>query len=117
MGNLCDINDRIKEIEDFAKDNNNKVSLFIVQDILKNKKTGVDEDLLNQVLEYLREKGVKILPLDEDEGYRADEEEPDKFIPSDVNIIQTPMNISNIMDRLDNKEFDLTPAFQRHSDL
>ena len=117
MGNLCDINDRIKEIEDFAKDNNNKVSLFIVQDILKNKKTGVDEDLLNQVLEYLREKGVKILPLDEDEGYRADEEEPDKFIPSDVNIIQTPMNISNIMDRLDNKEFDLTPAFQRNSDL
>ena len=117
MGNLHDMKDRIREIEDFAKDNNNKISLFIVQDILKNKKTGVDEDLLNQVLEHLRENGVKILPLDEDEGYRADEEEPDKFIPSDVNIIQTPMNISNIMDRLDNKEFDLTPAFQRHSDL
>ena len=111
------MNDRMKEIEDFAKDNNNKISLFIVQDILKNKKTGVDEDLLNLVLEHLRERGIKILPLDEDEGYRAEEEEPDKFVPSDVNIIQTPMNISNIMDRLDNKEFDLTPAFQRNSDL
>lgn len=117
MGNLRDMNDRMKEIEDFAKDNNNKISLFIVQDILKNKKTGVDEDLLNLVLEHLRERGIKILPLDEDEGYRAEEEEPDKFVPSDVNIIQTPMNISNIMDRLDNKEFDLTPAFQRNSDL
>ena len=54
MGNLCDINDRIKEIEDFAKDNNNKVSLFIVQDILKNKKTGVDEDLLNKTEDEIK---------------------------------------------------------------
>lgn len=114
---MYDISDRIKEIKNFARDNDNKISLFIVQDIIKNKKTGVDEDLLNQVLEYLREIGIKILPLDMDEGYIADVEEPDKFVPSDVNITQIPTNISNIMDRLENGEFDLKPAFQRHSDL
>ncbi len=52
-----------------------------------------------------------------DEGYKADLDEPDKFIPSDVNITQVPTSVSNIMDRLENREFDLTPAFQRHGGL
>lgn len=117
MKKIQDISERIKEIEDFAKENDNKISLFVVQDIIKNKLTGIDEDLLNEALYLLREKGIKVLPLDMDEGYKADQEEPDKFIPSDVTITQTPTNISNIMERLENNEYDLTPAFQRHSDL
>lgn len=117
MKNLQTISDRIREIENFAKENDNEISLFVVQDIIKNKKTGVDEDLLNRALYQLREKGIRILPLDMDEGYKADEDEPDTFIPSDVNITQVPTNISNIMDRLENGEFDLTPAFQRHGGL
>lgn len=117
MKNLQTISDRIKEIKDWAKTNDNEVSLFIVQDIIKNKKNGVDEDLLNKALYQLHEEGIRILPLDMDEGYRADMDEPDRFIPSDVNITQVPTNISNIMDRLENGEFDLTPAFQRNSGL
>ena len=117
MENMKDISDRIKEIKDFAKGNNNEISLFVVQDIIKNKKDGIDEDLLNKALFLLREEGVKILPLDMDEGYEADQGEIDKFIPSDVNITQVPTNISNIMDRLENQEYDLTPAFQRHGGL
>lgn len=113
-----DISERIKEIEEFAKkENDNKISLFVVQDIIKNKLTGIDEDLLNEALYLLRERGIEILPLDMDEGYEAEQEEPDKFVPSDVTITQTPTNISNIMDRLENNEYDLTPAFQRHSGL
>ena len=117
MRNLQTISDRMKEIRDFAKTNDNEVSLFTVQDIIKNKKNGVDEDLLNLAIEWLREEGIRILPLDTDEGYKADMAAPDKFIPSDVNITQVPTNISNIIDRLENKEFDLTPAFQRNSGL
>ncbi|MDC7289336.1 DUF262 domain-containing protein [Blautia schinkii] len=117
MTNLPDISDRIEEIKNFAKTNDNEISLFIVQDIIKNKKTGIDEELLNMVIYQLQEQGIKILPLDMDEGYKADLDEPDKFIPSDVNITQAPTNISNIMDRLENREFDLTPAFQRHGGL
>lgn len=67
-----DISERIKEVEEFARDNDNKISLFVVQDIIKNKLTGVDEDLLNKVLYLLREKGIKVLPLDMDEGYKGD---------------------------------------------
>lgn len=117
MINLQTIADRMEEIISFAKANDNEISLFIVQDIIKNKKTGIDEDLLNIALHQLQEQGVKILPLDMDEGYKADMDEPDKFVPSDVNITQVPTSISNIMDRLENKEFDLTPAFQRHGGL
>lgn len=117
MENMNDISDRIKEIKDFAKANNNEISLFVVQDIIKNKKDGIDEDLLNKALFLLREEGVNILPLDMDEGYESDQEGIDKFIPSDVNITQIPTSISNIMDRLENQEYDLTPAFQRHGGL
>ena len=35
---MYDISDRIKEIKNFARDNDTKISLFIVQDIIKNKK-------------------------------------------------------------------------------
>lgn len=117
MKNLQSISDRIREIKNFAKANDNEISLFIVQDIIKNKKTGVDEELLNKALYQLREEGIRILTPDMDEGYKADMNEPDKFVPSDVNITQVPTNISNIMDRLENGEIDLTPAFQRHGGL
>lgn len=117
MGKTNIDSERIKEIEKFAKENDNKINLLIVQDILKNKKSEVDEDSLNKTLEHLRERGIKILSLDMDEGYTAEMEEPDKFIPSDVNITQVPTNISNIMERLENQEIDLSPAFQRNSDL
>lgn len=117
MKNLQTISDRIEEIKNFAKANDNEISLFIVQDIIKNKKTGVDEDLLNRALHQLKEQGIRILPLDMDEGYKADMNEPDKFIPSDVNITQVPTNVSNIMELLENREFDLTPAFQRNGGL
>ena len=92
-------------------------SFFVIRDILKNKKAEENEELLNKTLEHLRRMGIKILPLDVDEGYSAEMEEPDKFIPSDVNITQVPTNISNIMERLENQEIDLSPAFQRNSDL
>ncbi len=117
MKDVQDISNRIKEIKDFARENDNEISLFIVQDIIKNKTSGIDEDLLNRAIYQLREEGIKILPLDMDEGYKADMDEPDQFIPSDVNITQVPTNISNIMERLENEEYDLTPAFQRHGGL
>lgn len=117
MKHLQAISDRIEEIINFARANDNEISLFIVQDIIKNNKTGIDEDLLNLALHQLREQGIKILPPDADEGYRADLNESDKFIPSDVNITQVPATVKNIMDRLENNEFDLTPAFQRHGGL
>ena len=90
MKDLQAISGRMEEIISFAKANDNEISLFIVQDIIKNKKTGIDEDLLNMALYQIKEQGIKVLPADMDEGYKADTDEPDKFIPSDVNITQVP---------------------------
>ncbi len=110
--------DGIKEIEDFARENRNEVSFFVVQDIIKNKANGVmDEDFLNRVLYQLMDDGIRILPLDEDEDYDEGEEEREEFwqfAPSDVNITQVPITISNMMERLENDEFDLSPTFQRN---
>ena len=117
MNSLRDISGRLREILKFARDNDNEISLFVVRDIIKNKTEGVDEELLNRALDQLRKKEIKILPIDMDEGYKNDVDEPDYFIPSDVNITQVPTNISNIMERLENEEYDLTPAFQRHGGL
>ncbi len=117
MNNLKDISGRINEIIKFARENENEISLFVVQDIIKNKTVGIEDELLNRVIDQLRKKGIRILPLDMDEGYKDDMDEPDKFIPSDVNITQVPTNVSNIMERLENEEYDLMPAFQRHGGL
>ncbi len=117
MEDLQIISDCMEEIKSFAKTNNNEISLFVVQDIIKSKKARIDEDLLNKAAGQLQEQGIQLLPLDTDEGYTSGMDESDKFIPSDVNITQLPTSISNIIERLENKEFDLTPAFQRHGGL
>lgn len=67
MNSLRDISGRLREILEFARDNDNEISLFVVRDIIKNKTEGVDEELLNRALDQLRKKGIKILP-----GYRGD---------------------------------------------
>ena len=68
MKDLQAISERMEEIISFAKANDNEISLFIVQDIIKNKKTGIDEDLLNMALYQIKEQGIKVLPADMDEG-------------------------------------------------
>lgn len=58
----------MEEIKSFAKTNNNEISLFVVQDIIKSKKARIDEDLLNKAVDQLQEQGIQLLPLDTDEG-------------------------------------------------
>ena len=60
MKDLQAISERMEEIISFAKANDNEISLFIVQDIIKNKKTGIDEDLLNMALYQIKEQGIKV---------------------------------------------------------
>mgnify|MGYP001209172662 FL=1 len=84
--------DRIEEIKEFALKNENRVSLFTVQDIIKNKNEKVDEELINYVVDLLRKNGIMILPQDADEEYDTDGNEPENFIPAEVNITQVPMN-------------------------
>ena len=68
MEDLQIISDCMEEIKSFAKTNNNEISLFVVQEIIKSKKARIDEDLLNKAVDQLQEQGIQLLPLDTDEG-------------------------------------------------
>lgn len=108
--------EKIDEIVEFALKNGDTISYSTVVDILKNKEDVVEENQLSIALEKLEERGINIGP-ESDEGYSADETDPDTFIPAEVNISQKPINVYNLMERLENHEIDLTPGFQRKGNL
>lgn len=115
---LYDMSDRINEIVAFSEINDNKISMFTIQDILKNHRdTALEEELINKIIDELEKKGVQVLSYSDDEDYDADDNAPGDFIPSDVNITEVHLSVSNIIERLENHEYDLSPSFQRHKDL
>lgn len=111
-----DWNDKIEEIIEFATKNDYSISYSTVVDILKNKEDLIEEYQLSKAMEELERKGINVGP-EKDEGYPAEETDPDIFIPAEVNISQKPINVYNLMERLVNDEIDLKPGFQRHGNL
>ena len=108
--------EKVKEIRKFAEKNNHKVSYITVVDILKNKDDNVQQEDLIKSIKELIESGITVDPLEEGESYPSGEVE-EAFIPAEVNIKSVSMNVYNLMERLENREIDLNPAFQRNSDL
>lgn len=109
--------DKIEEIKKFAKKNNQKISYFTVVDILKYHDVTVQQEDLAKVIQELIGSGITIEPLEDDESYPSEETKDQAFIPAEVNIKSVSMNVYNLMERLENEEIDLSPAFQRNSDL
>lgn len=107
---------KIDEIVEFASKNDSSISYSTAVDILKNKEATIEEEQLSQALKTLEDKGIHIGP-ERDEGYPAEETDSDTFIPAEVNISQSTMNVYNLMERLENGEINLTPGFQRKSNL
>lgn len=106
----------IEEIQKFAQQNDNEIASFVFEDIIKQKHGNVNEEILKELYGYIREKGINILP-DMCDDYQNVFSDPQKFIPSDVKIGQSTLNVSNLMERLSNDEFDLAPEFQRKNEL
>lgn len=108
--------EKISEVIKFAQNNENTISYNVVVDILKEKTEGVTETDITSVMLELNKYGISITP-EKDEGYTAEETDPANFIPAEVNIGQRPVNIYNLMERLENREIDLNPGFQRKGNL
>lgn len=108
--------EKINEILMFAKKNDYTVSYYTVADMLTDKEDSINYKQIAEVIETLTGKGIRIDGTN-DEGYPAKELKPDTFIPADVNIGQKPINIYNLMERLENEEIELNPSFQRHGNL
>ncbi|MCD7955907.1 MAG: DUF262 domain-containing protein [Lachnospiraceae bacterium] len=107
---------KISEVLKFAQNNKNAISYNVVVDILKEKTEGVTDADITSVIEELSVNGISITP-EEDEGYITEETDPASFIPAEVNIGQRPVNVYNLMERLENNEIDLNPSFQRNGNL
>lgn len=109
------LEEKIMEIVKFAQNNDNCVSYNVAMDILKDKEDISEQDILTAI-EELGKRKITIMP-EEDEGYPAEETNPETFIPAEVNIGQRTVNVYNLMERLENEEIDLNPDFQRNGNL
>lgn len=108
--------EKINEILEFAKKNDSAISYRLAVDMLRDKDDSLDYKQITEMIEILIGYGIRIGGED-DEGYPAEEIKPDTFIPADVNISQKPINIYNLMERLENEEIELNPGFQRNGNL
>ena len=110
------LEEKIMEIVKFAQNNDNCVSYNVAMDILKDKDEDISEQDILTAIEELGKRKITIMP-EEDEGYPAEETNPETFIPAEVNIGQRTVNVYNLMERLENEEIDLNPDFQRNGNL
>jgi len=111
-----DFIDKINEIVDFAQKHDRFISRNTVIDILKNKEDAVDDAQINEAINQVIMRGITVGP-EHDEGYPDKEAANDSFIPAEVNIGQKPLNVYNLMERLENNEIDLNPGFQRQGNI
>lgn len=110
---------QLQEIKNWALENGNQISYITLLDLLKYERQPIinDEAAINQIVRELVEQGIRVEPLDEGETYQAQADERDGFVPALVDITSLTQNVSTLMERLFNEEIDLSPAFQRRSDL
>lgn len=110
---------QLQEIKNWVLENGNQISYITLLDLLKYERQPIinDEAAINQIVRELVEQGIRVEPLDEGETYQAQADERDGFVPALVDITSLTQNVSTLMERLFNEEIDLSPAFQRRSDL
>ena len=119
-GDRMDTTDIMKEkkeqIIQWAKTRDNIIRYERVVDILCDKDDTITEQIIQGVVEELEKNGINVV-RDSDEEYDNGNANIDNVIPADVNIGQRPMNVYNLMERLENREINLSPEFQRNRNL
>ena len=106
----------MREIIEWAKKKDNTIRYERALDILYNTDCSITEEEVENILEKVRANNIDII-RDADEEYENGNANIDNVIPADVRIAQRTLNIYNLMERLLNKEVDLSPAFQRKKNL
>lgn len=108
----------IEEIIQFAQNNDNIISNSLIRDMLVSQYKDITYDEITDICKEIKNKHFIQIEYQEAEDYSAyGYENITDFIPSDVNIIQRPLNVSNLLSRLENNEIDLYPDFQRNENL
>lgn len=104
---------KINQLKNYADKNDNIIWYDRVVDILSDKDDSVTNEIIEAVICELERKEIRV-ERKQDEDYVNDSNNINNFIPADVNISQRPMNVYNLMERLENREINMTPGFQRH---
>ncbi len=111
-----DVVEKIQQLKSYAEKNDNIIWYDRVLDILYDKDDSMTAETIESVVQELEESGIYV-EKKADEDYADSAESRDNFIPADVNISQRPMNVYNLMERLENEEINMTTEFQRHGDI
>lgn len=116
MGVERTIYEKIKDILEWAHLRDNVIRYDRVVDILCDKDDTVTNEVILEVVKKLSSEGIAVIQ-EEEEEYTSVYSSNDDFIPADVSISQRPMNVYNLMERLENDEIELEPEFQRNKNL
>ena len=110
--------ERVEQIINIARKNNNKIGYYTVNDILKDKESKITEQEIEIIIGKIQEHNIEIELYDSGEEYASSQNvDSEKFIPADVNITPRNFSIETIVDRLAHDEIDLKPSFQRAGGL
>ncbi len=110
------IREKTEQIVNWAYSNDNTVRYERVVDILCDKNETITESKIAAVVAELEDRGIFVVK-EADEDYDSGQGDVDDFIPANVSISQRPMNVYNLMERLENEEINLSPEFQRNGNL
>lgn len=106
------MSNRENQIFELAQSLENTIRYDRVVDILRDGGELVTEEIISHIISELEENNITVVHS-VDEEYDIDNSKLEDVIPADVNITQRPMNVYNLMERLENQEIDLAPDFQR----
>lgn len=111
--------EEFEQLIKIANDHQGHISYTMVMDILKEHNKGINLDDVQMVASMLTENNIIVEPFDEAEDYinGTTPQLEGAFVPADVNIRQRSITVDAIIERLKYNEIDLSPGFQRHSDL
>ena len=105
----------LDEIKLWTLDNGSQISYALLLDFFRNEKQifSDNEFPIDQIICELALDGIEVLPMEEGESYPAEKSDSETLIPAHVNISQTPMAVSDLMERLSNQMIDLSSALHR----
>lgn len=110
-----ELRQRIQQIKELSA--NNSISYNTMLDILEDNNPPLDDQKINQLMTELIASGVNIISSDDSSNTEDPDDAPESFVPANVRVELRTLTIWNLMERLQYREINLQPGFQRRRDL
>ena len=115
---LAILKDRLEQIYITANMNEGNISYRVLVDTLKDKNSEITVEEISTIIDKISAEGISVIFSEEDEEYSDSvNTNAQDFIPAEVNITPRNITVDAIVDRLEHKEINLNPDFQRRGGL